>query len=76
MASSSLITQPTVGRNRVDPKILPVRTMAHQHQADRGPEVAEQLDEDTKNMYVKGRLHKFLLILGHRLTIIRRQEAW
>lgn len=76
MASSSLITQPTVGRNSVDPKVLPVRTMAHQHQADRGPEVAEQLDEDTKNMYVKGRLYKALLILGHRLTIIRRQEAW
>lgn len=76
MASSSLITQPTAGTNRVGPKTLPVRTMAHQHQADRGPEVAEQLDEDTKNKYVKGRLYKALLILGHRLTTIRRQEAW
>lgn len=76
MASSSLITQPTAGTNRVGPKTLPVRTMAHQHQAGRGPEVAEQLDEDTKNKYVKGRIYKALLILGHRLTTIRRQEAW
>lgn len=64
MASPSLITQPTVERNRVGPKTLPVRTMAHQHQAGRGPELAEQLDEDTKNKYVKGRLCKALLVLG------------
>lgn len=78
MASSSLITQPTAGTNRVGPKTLPVRTMANEHQpqAHRGPEVAEQLDKDTKNKYIKGRSYKASLILEHRLTTIRRQEAW
>lgn len=52
--------------------------MTHQHQpkADRGPEIAEQLNEDIKNKYVKGRLYEALLVLGRRLTTIRRQEAW
>lgn len=39
--------------------------MSHQLQVDRGPELAEQLDEDTKNKYVKGRIYKALLVLGH-----------
>ena len=78
MASSSLITHTEAGTSDCGPKTLPVRTMAHQHhsQAHRGPEVAEQLNEPTKNKYVKGILYKVLLILGPRLTIIRRQEAW
>lgn len=64
MASSSLITKPSAETNRVGPKTLPVRTMANEHQpqAHRGPEVAEKLDKDTKNKYIKGRSYKASLI--------------
>lgn len=78
MAVSPQITQNGAINSVSKAQELPVRTnfvSAMEHQpglrGEKGPELAEKLNEDTKNKYVKGRLDHFLYRSGYFLITCR-----